>query len=70
VIESGFFPKILGRLLIAACVGYVAASLTYFLLPTKAHLVTHVGQLVGGIGEGAMLLWLLVKGADVPTARS
>ena len=26
-----------------------------------------LGQLLGGLGEGAMLLWLLIKGVEAPT---
>ena len=35
-IKSGFFPKILGELLIVACFAYVAGSATSFAIPPAA----------------------------------
>lgn len=66
VIRSGFFPRILGRLLIVAGCGYVAASLAFVAFPAHAHLVIHLGQALGGLGEGSMIVWLLIRGATVP----
>ena len=65
VIKSRLFPRILGVLLIVACVGYVSASSTFFVLPAYSHPVTHLAQLLGGLGECAMILWLLIKGVKV-----
>jgi Domain of unknown function (DUF4386) len=36
--KSGFLPRFLGALLIAACFGYLAVSLTQFLLPSYANM--------------------------------
>lgn len=59
--RSGFIPRVLGVLLILAGAGYVFSSFVSLLLPRYAHL----GQLamVLGIGELAMILWLLIWGA-------
>jgi hypothetical protein len=68
-IRSGFFPRILGILLIAACFGYVANSLMLLLAPSYGpvvNLVTVVSYIVGGAGEGSMQLWLLIMGAKTP----
>ena len=61
VYKSGFMPKIVGILLIAACVGYLIDVFTYFLIP-------NFGVTIGEytfIGELVMLLWLLIKGVNV-----
>jgi hypothetical protein len=68
VMRSGFFPRILGVLLIAACFGYVANALTLLLLPNYAPAVNLMNVLyviLGAAGEGSILLWLLIKGAKV-----
>jgi len=70
VIKSRFFPNILGWLLVVACLAYLAASVSFIVLPTHARLVIRGAQLLGGIGEGATLIWLLVMGARVPGPES
>jgi uncharacterized membrane protein YwzB len=65
VIKSGVIPKILGFLLIAACFGYVAESVTSILFPDYMHAVSRVTLPLGGIGELSIVMWLLVKGAKV-----
>jgi hypothetical protein len=64
VMKSGLFPKILGILLIAACFGYVAGSVAVILEPLHARPVVQVGQVLGGLGEGSMMFWLAIKGAN------
>jgi hypothetical protein len=66
VMRSRMFPRILGVLLILACVGYVAASTAFLAVPEHAHLLIHLSSIVGGVGEGAIILWLLVVGAKAP----
>jgi Domain of unknown function (DUF4386) len=63
VFRSGFLPRILGVFLILACFGYVAASLTFLLLPAYGDVVFKVAAVLGGLGEGSTILWLLIKGA-------
>jgi uncharacterized protein DUF4386 len=70
VIKSGLFPKLLGVLLIVACCGYVAASGASILLPMRAHVVLSLGQGLGAVGEGTMILWLLVVGAREPAPEA
>jgi hypothetical protein len=68
VMRSGFFPRLLGVLLIAACFGYVADSLALLLLPSYTPVLNLMGLLcviLGTAGEGSMQLWLLIKGAKV-----
>lgn len=68
VLRSGYIPRVLGVLLIAACFGYVANALTLLLVPDYASLVslmTVAYAVLGAAGEGSTLLWLLVKGVKV-----
>jgi len=71
VIRSGFFPKILGILLIVAGAAYVTASFTSIVLPAQRQVVSLVALPFYALGELSMIFWLLVKGAQVqlPEAR-
>jgi hypothetical protein len=63
VYKSGFLPRILGVLLIAAGVGYLADSLTPLLLPDYANIVGRLMSIPLTLGEPATTLWLLIRGA-------
>ena len=63
VFKSGFLPRILGVLLMAACFGYVADSLAPLLLPSYATLVGRIANIPLTLGEPAIILWLLIRGA-------
>jgi hypothetical protein len=63
VFKSGFLPRVLGALLIAACFGYLADSLTPLLLPDYAILVGRIASIPLTLGEPAIILWLLIRGA-------
>jgi Domain of unknown function (DUF4386) len=65
VFKSGFLPRILGVLLIAACFGYLAESLTSLLLPSYGDLVNRFVGILEGAGELSIMFWLLIKGAKV-----
>jgi Domain of unknown function (DUF4386) len=65
VMRSGFLPRILGILLIAACFGYVADSFTSLLLPSYGDLVNRFAGILEGAGELSIMFWLLIKGAKV-----
>lgn len=70
VMKSGFLPRILGVLLIVNCFAYVAASLTWLLLPAYGSLVA-LASVPALLGELWIMLWLLIKGAKVqPLAAS
>jgi len=43
--KSGFLPRFLGALLNAACFGYLAVSLTSFLLPSYANIVSRLANI-------------------------
>src|ERR1700674_5393407 len=69
VMRSGFLPRILGVLLIAACFGYLADSLTSLLLPSYGDLVNRFAGILEGAGELSIMFWLLIRGAkDQPLA--
>jgi len=63
VFKSGFLPRILGVLLIAACFGYLASSFTFLLLPAYGHIVSRFAMVLT-LGELPIMLWLLIKGAN------
>jgi hypothetical protein len=63
VFRSGFLPRILGVLLIAACFGYLADSLTPLLLPGYANIVGRIASIPLALGEPPIILWLLIMGA-------
>ncbi len=65
MIKSGFFPRILGLLLMVAGVAYLAGSFTSIVAPTPPSLLSQLVTVLGSVGEGAMILWLLIKGAKV-----
>jgi len=65
VYRSGFLPRFLGIWLIVNGVTYVIMSLTGVLAPPYQDLVGKYGQ-PALMGELALVLWLLIKGAQPP----
>ncbi len=63
VIKSGFFPKLLGYLLIVGCFAYLAVSVSSIAVPAYGGVVSLVALPFFMIGELSMIVWLLVKGA-------
>lgn len=66
VFKSGFFPKILGTLLIVACFAYVTDSITSIMLPVPIPALSTATLALGGIGELAIVAWMIVVGAKTP----
>lgn len=66
IYKSGFFPKILGVLMVIAGWGYVTDFLVFFLLPNLNWQVAGFAFL----GELPFPLWLLMKGVNVEQWRS
>jgi Domain of unknown function (DUF4386) len=64
-IKSGFFPKILGILLMIAGVGYIVTSVAFFVAPAQ---LSQIRQLMTPLyfGEVPIILWMLVMGAKAP----
>jgi hypothetical protein len=65
VIRSGFFPKILGVLLLVAGLAYLTGSATSIVFPARSALLARILMPLQA-AELPMLVWLLVKGAKVP----
>ena len=66
VFRSGFLPRFLGVWLMINCFGYVALCIIALLSPSYYDAAFKWAQPVL-FGELAILLWLLIKGAKVPS---
>ena len=66
VFRSGFLPRFIGAWLMINCFGYVALSVIALFFPTYYSAAFKFGQPIL-FGELAIMLWLLIKGARVPT---
>ena len=62
VYRSRFLPRILGVWLVINCFAYLAISFTGLLLPKYEDMVFHIA-FPAMLGELAIMLWLLIKGA-------
>jgi hypothetical protein len=65
VYKSGFFPQILGILLMLAGVGYLIQSFGMFVWPDSAGLYQTIVMITAIPGELAFTLYLLIKGLNV-----
>jgi Domain of unknown function (DUF4386) len=62
VYRSGFLPRILGVCLYITGFAYLAFSFTGILLPRYLERIVSIGS-PALLGEGPIMLWLLIKGA-------
>ncbi|PYJ23169.1 MAG: DUF4386 domain-containing protein [Verrucomicrobia bacterium] len=69
VFRSGFLPRLIGGWLMINCFGYVALSFIALLFPPYYETAFGLAQPVL-FGELAIMLWLLIKGAKVPSLRA
>src|SRR5207302_2365185 len=69
VFRSGFLPRFLGVWLMLACFGWVVVSAIALLFPASYDAAFRIAQPVM-FAELAIMLWLLIKGAKVPTPPS
>ena len=69
VFRSGFMPRFIGVWLMINCFGYVALSVIALFFTAYLDAAFKMAQPVL-FGELAVMLWLLIKGAKVPTAPS
>jgi hypothetical protein len=68
VYRSGFLPRFLGIWLMLACLVWVMLSMTALLFPPYYEVAFKMAQPVL-FAELAILLWLLIKGAKVPSPQ-
>lgn len=66
VVESGYFPKVLGYLLALACAGYLVDLFAYFLAPDVEPPFLLISAIAGVLGEVTFIAWLLLKGVRTP----
>lgn len=62
---SGYFPRLLGALLVLAGLGYLIQSYGHFLAPQFDGALGNLVVVVAVPGELALTVWLLWKGIDV-----
>ena len=65
IYKSGFFPGVLGVLLIIGGICYNANSFTWFLFPAFVKMIYPAILIPCSIGELLFSLWLLIKGVRV-----
>lgn len=65
VARSTFLPRVLGILLGLGGTSYVVASFANFLIPSFGARLIPLIMPVALLGEGALTLWLLVKGVNI-----
>jgi hypothetical protein len=65
IFRSGYFPRILGVLLILASLCYLIDGFTNFLLPSYAAITDWIVVATAVPAELSLTLWLLLKGVDV-----
>lgn len=62
IFKSTIIPKLIGLFLIVASLGYLIESFGGFLLPQYSDLYSMIVAIPAVIAEGALCLWLLIKG--------
>ena len=67
IYKSGYFPKILGVLVMMGCIGYLLDSFTHILLSNYADYEAILDPviLLLTLGELPFMIWFLIKGVNV-----
>jgi hypothetical protein len=65
IFKSGYFPRILGVLMVFAALGYLADSFGNFLSPGYEERFAWIVTVTAFVGELPFFLWLLFKGVNV-----
>jgi hypothetical protein len=65
IFKSGYFPRILGVLMVFAALGYLAHSSGSWLYPNYVETLALVVGVTALIGELPFFLWLAIKGVNV-----
>ncbi len=67
VTKSGWFPRVLGILLMIAGIGYVVTSIAFFVAPAQLKTIRQIMTPIY-LGEVPIILWMLIRGAKLPDA--
>ncbi len=65
IFKSGYFPRILGVLMVVAALGYLSDAYGNILVPNYAETFGWIVGVGAIIGELPFFLWLLIKGVNV-----
>ena len=65
IFKSGYFPRILGILMVLGSLGYLLDSYGNILLPNYAEIFGVIVGVTAVIGELPFFLWLAIKGVNV-----
>src|SRR5829696_7108262 len=65
IFKSGYFPRILGLLMVFAALGYLTHSYGSWLYPNYAETLASVVGFTAVIGELPFFLWIAIKGVNV-----
>jgi len=66
IFKSDILPKSLGILLMVGGIGYLLVIFGFFLFPSLG-VVSALGGVLGGFAEISLMVWLLVRGAKIPS---
>ena len=69
VYKSGYFPRILGILVVIAGFGFLLDPFAHFLLPNYQETLSSILNILT-IGEILFILWLVIRGAKIPETQS
>lgn len=64
IVRSTFLPSLIGHLLVVAGLCYIANSLAIFLTPDFPPVWSMLLLSPGLLGEGGLLIWLILRGVD------
>ena len=65
VLNATFLPRVLGILMVIDGLGYLTFAFSAFLSPPfAARMYPYIPMLTAAIGEGSLMVWLLVRGVN------
>ncbi|MCL2817847.1 MAG: DUF4386 domain-containing protein, partial [Clostridiales bacterium] len=62
ILKSNLIHKIIGFLLLGACVANLVDFAIHFIAPNTPEIVLNLCYIIGMLGEFGLVLWLLIKG--------
>ncbi|MDG4797903.1 DUF4386 domain-containing protein [Micromonospora sp. WMMD1082] len=66
VYRSGMIPRVIGVLLVVGCLGYLVDTFARFAAPELGAALSPYAVTPPAVAEVSMMLWLLVRGVNVP----